>query len=77
MQQAAADLFDAPVVIPQPAEYVALGAARQAAWAVVGRRRTTRTGRVSTLATREPRGGAWAGEVRDRFAAARLHLYGV
>jgi xylulokinase len=29
-------LLGAPVVLPEPAEYVALGAARQAAWAVSG-----------------------------------------
>ena len=29
-------VFDAPVVLPDPAEYVALGAARQAAWALSG-----------------------------------------
>jgi xylulokinase len=29
-------LFDAPVSVPDPAEYVALGAARQAAWALSG-----------------------------------------
>ncbi|GAA1961428.1 FGGY family carbohydrate kinase [Agromyces allii] len=34
----AAQVFDAPVVIPEPGEYVADGAARQAAWALVGTR---------------------------------------
>jgi xylulokinase len=32
VQQIAAGLFDLPVSVPEPAEYVALGAARQAAW---------------------------------------------
>ena len=32
----AAQVFDLPVVIPEPAEYVAVGAARQAAWALTG-----------------------------------------
>jgi xylulokinase len=32
----AAGLFDAPVEVPEPGEYVALGAARQAAWALSG-----------------------------------------
>jgi xylulokinase len=32
VQRIAADLFRLPVVVPEPAEYVALGAARQAAW---------------------------------------------
>jgi len=34
VQQIAAGLFGLPVTVPEPAEYVALGAARQAAWAL-------------------------------------------
>ncbi len=36
VQRVAPDLFGVPVVVPSPAEYVALGAARQAAWALTG-----------------------------------------
>ncbi|MET4157199.1 FGGY family carbohydrate kinase [Agromyces sp. PvR057] len=36
----AAQVFDAPVAIPAPGEYVADGAARQAAWALTGTRPT-------------------------------------
>ncbi|MGL5927496.1 MAG: xylulokinase [Dermatophilaceae bacterium] len=36
VQETAADLFGVPVAVPEPAEYVALGAARQAAWALAG-----------------------------------------
>ncbi len=32
----AASVLGVPVVVPEPAEYVALGAARQAAWALIG-----------------------------------------
>ena len=32
----AAQVFDLPVVVPEPTEYVAAGAARQAAWALTG-----------------------------------------
>src|SRR5699024_841306 len=32
VQQIATGLFDLPVWVPRPAEYVAIGAARQAAW---------------------------------------------
>jgi xylulokinase len=32
----AATVLGVPVVVPEPAEYVALGAARQAAWALIG-----------------------------------------
>lgn len=34
VQQVARDLFGVPVLVPSPGEYVALGAARQAAWAL-------------------------------------------
>lgn len=36
VRAAAADIFGVPVLVPEPAEYVALGAARQAAWALAG-----------------------------------------
>ena len=36
VRQIAAGLFDLPVAVPEPAEYVALGAARQAAWMLTG-----------------------------------------
>ncbi|MEP6981440.1 MAG: xylulokinase, partial [Nakamurella sp.] len=36
VQQLAPRIFGRPVEIPEPAEYVALGAARQAAWALTG-----------------------------------------
>ncbi|MFU8945277.1 xylulokinase [Mycetocola zhadangensis] len=38
VQQIAAQVFDVPVVIPKPGEYVAAGAAAQAAWALTGER---------------------------------------
>jgi xylulokinase len=34
----AAQVFDVPVIVPEPAEYVALGAAVQAAWSLTGER---------------------------------------
>ena len=36
VQQVAADTVPLPVVVPEPDEYVALGAAKQAAWALTG-----------------------------------------
>ena len=36
VQAVAPQVLDAPVVVPQPAEYVARGAARQASWALAG-----------------------------------------
>ncbi|MDQ0618598.1 xylulokinase [Arthrobacter globiformis] len=38
VQKIAAQVFDLPVVIPSPGEYVARGAAVQAAWALTGKR---------------------------------------
>lgn len=38
VQTIAAQVFDLPVVVPAPQEYVALGAAAQAAWALTGER---------------------------------------
>ncbi|MGA0568224.1 xylulokinase [Rathayibacter sp. KR2-224] len=38
VQAVAAQVFDAPVVVPAPGEYVANGAAAQAAWALTGTR---------------------------------------
>lgn len=38
VQAVAAQVFDAPVVVPEPGEYVARGAALQAAWALTGSR---------------------------------------
>ncbi len=37
LREIAPMIFGVPVVVPAPAEYVALGAARQAAWALAGR----------------------------------------
>ncbi len=36
VREVAPGLFRAPVVVPAPAEYVGVGAARQAAWALSG-----------------------------------------
>ena len=38
MQTVAAQVFDVPVVVPRPAQYVALGGAVQAAWVLTGSR---------------------------------------
>jgi xylulokinase len=36
VRQLAPGIFGGPVTVPEPEEYVALGAARQAAWALAG-----------------------------------------
>lgn len=67
VQELAPTIFGADVVVPDPAEYVALGAARQAAWALQGGATapewTAAAGR-SVSASPQP-------EVRAQYAAAR------
>ena len=75
LRQAAADVFGVPVEVPAAAEYVALGAARQAAWAATG---SLPQWKPALDAAYEPDPGAdWGAEVRQRFTAARTSLYGV
>jgi xylulokinase len=49
VQAIAAEVFPYPVVVPEPAEYVALGAAVQAAWALSGQRPAWPVQTVATL----------------------------
>jgi xylulokinase len=62
VQTVAAQLFDAPVVVPAPGEYVASGAAVQAAWVLGGERPSWR---LDTLAEPTPDHHP---EVRQRYA---------
>ncbi|TWD81951.1 xylulokinase [Kribbella amoyensis] len=68
VQALAPALLGAPVVLPEPAEYVALGAARQAAWAVSGED----TPPTWTVATGKPESPVMtddqAAPVRTRYA---------
>lgn len=50
LQKIAAQVFDLPVVIPEPGEYVARGAAAQAAWALTGDRPRWKTALEATPA---------------------------
>jgi xylulokinase len=61
-------IFEMPVTVPQPAEYVALGAARQAAWALSGSAEPPEwpLPGVSAEYTAEP-----DPSVRERYAALR------
>lgn len=70
----AATLFEVPVEVPPAGEYVADGAARQAAWALLGGPEAPAWSQVRDGATRrfEPT-PAYA--VREAYAAARLSLY--
>jgi xylulokinase len=68
----AATVFAAPVHVPPPGEYVALGAARQAAWALAATPGPPAWERSGTLVL-EP---APRPEVRAAYASARQALYG-
>ncbi|MGV0342339.1 xylulokinase [Corynebacterium mastitidis] len=60
-------IFGLPVAVPRPAEYVALGAARQAAWALAGGEAPPRWGGVESR-TYE---GEYQAEVVRRYARLR------
>ncbi|WP_018155199.1 xylulokinase [Demetria terragena] len=62
----ASTIFDAPVVIPASAEYVGLGAARQAAWALTGEYPDWKIAVDDELA---PGDGAAGRRVREQYAA--------
>jgi len=55
------------VDVPEPGEYVALGAARQAAWALAGTAEPPPWPRRPALRYE----GAYQPEIRERFAALR------
>jgi len=65
VQRIAAQVFDVPVEVPRPGEYVANGAAVQAAWALSGSRPTWA---VETAATPDP---DLRTTIREQYAARR------
>jgi xylulokinase len=68
VRQIAPAIFGVPVTVPQPAEYVALGAARQAAWALSGSASPPEwpLPGLSAEYTAEP-----VSQVRERYATLR------
>jgi xylulokinase len=68
VREIAPSIFGVPVTVPEPAEYVALGAARQAAWAASGADQPPYWPPAGTSAeyTAEP-----TPEVRQRYASLR------
>ncbi|WP_116950327.1 xylulokinase [Jiangella endophytica] len=68
----AAEVFGTPVVVPAPGEYVALGAARQAAWALSGAAAPP-AWPLEVETTVEAGANA---RVREAYAAARERLHG-
>ncbi|WP_026819938.1 xylulokinase [Arthrobacter castelli] len=75
LQQAAADVLRVPVEVPVSGEYVARGAARQAAWAATGQ--LPQWERRIEASFEPDADSGWADEVRDRYVAARRQVYGV
>src|SRR5699024_4992219 len=71
LRQALADVLGAPVLVPEPEEYVAGGAARQAAW-VLASTPEPPSWPLPGLTTVEP--GAGGAQVRQRYAEARGHV---
>jgi xylulokinase len=60
-------IFGVPVNVPEPAEYVAIGAARQAAWALSGAGAAPQwPGPAAETFTAQP-----CPEIRDRYATLR------
>jgi xylulokinase len=68
VRQVAPVIFGVPVTVPEPAEYVALGAARQAAWALSG---TTDPPQWPLTGTSSEYTAAAVPGVRERYAALR------
>jgi xylulokinase len=67
VREIAPTIFGLPVVIPEPAEYVALGAARQAAWALAG----TAEPPAWSAAPSTTHTGRAVAEVREQYAELR------
>ncbi|XVX19961.1 FGGY-family carbohydrate kinase [Actinomycetota bacterium] len=76
VQQIAPMLFGAPVVVPAPGEYVALGAARQAAWLLAGGDGPPQW-EVATAAEIAPTEIERGAEVYGRYAAALAQVHGL
>jgi xylulokinase len=72
VQDVAATVFDLPVVVPPPGEYVADGAARQAAWALAGGDGPPEWALAGEL-VRDPQP---VPSVREAYAEARATVHG-
>lgn len=74
VQTVAAEIFGVPVVVPSAAEYVARGAARQAAWALSGAEAPPEWA-TPTEVTVEPTGQHTGESVRALYADARARMH--
>jgi xylulokinase len=80
VQAVASGIFGVPVSVPSPGEYVALGAARQAAWVLArSRGESAREAPGWTVDAQEvtETGGDWAGEVREAYTRLRRQMHGI
>jgi xylulokinase len=75
VQVVAPEVFGVPVVVPEPGEYVARGAARQAAWALSGAAEPPEWA-TPTQVAREPEDLDGGRRVRERYAEARGRVHG-
>src|SRR4051794_37704683 len=69
VQQIAAGLFGLPVSVPEPAEYVALGAARQAAWTLTGSDDPPHWSREASLVEPDASRGDYYRRVRASYSS--------
>ena len=76
LREAAATVFGVPVDVPAQREYVALGAARQAAWAATGELPVWGRRIEESFTPDGGPDGGWGAAVRGRYAAARKAVYG-
>ncbi|MEU6563422.1 xylulokinase [Nocardia nova] len=74
--ETAAQIFGAAVTVPEPEEYVARGAARQAAWALQGGAEPPQWAAAATVEVSGPDDGAVGAKLRGAYARARESLYG-
>ena len=74
VQEIAPDLFGVPVAVPSPGEYVAVGAARQAAWALAGGDAPPRWD-VDVDVTVDPGDTGTGADIRARYDAAVAAAY--
>lgn len=74
--ETAAQIFGVAVTVPEPEEYVAVGAARQAAWALHGRAEPPQWTAAGTVELAAPDDSARGTQIREAYARARESLYG-
>ncbi|PNE40054.1 xylulokinase [Streptomyces noursei] len=72
----AAEIFGTPVTVPEPEEYVALGAARQAAWALAGTPEPPHWPLAAARQVTAPSDDTAGRRIRAAYAEARSMVYG-